>query len=52
MNTQFKSESLKGRDHMDDLGMDGRILLSIPKYCVQLRTGLIWMKIGTSDGLL
>jgi hypothetical protein len=27
MNTKFKSVNLKGRDHAEDLGVDGRIIL-------------------------
>jgi hypothetical protein len=27
MHTEFRSENLKGRDHSEDLGVDGRIIL-------------------------
>jgi hypothetical protein len=27
MNTKFLSENMRGRDHMEDLGIDGRIML-------------------------
>jgi len=39
---------LKGRDHLEDKGVDGRIIL---KYGVKLRNGLIWLKIGIAGGL-
>jgi hypothetical protein len=27
MNTELKSENQKGRDHLEDLGVDGRIIM-------------------------
>jgi hypothetical protein len=41
---------MKGRDHMADLGEDGRIKLKcIVKTCgVRMWTGFIWLRIGTS----
>jgi hypothetical protein len=46
--------SPRGRDHVRDLGVDGRIILKwILKKCgVKVWTGLIWLRIGTGGGLL
>jgi hypothetical protein len=40
----FYSENVKGRDILRDLGVDRRIIL--------IWTGLIWLRIGSSSGLL
>jgi len=44
----------KGRDHSEDLNVDGRILLerTLGKYGGKLWTGCIWLNTGTSGGLL
>jgi hypothetical protein len=52
--TKFWSENLKGRDHSEDLGVDGRI---IPEFFLgkcggKVWTGCIRLRIGTSGGLL
>jgi hypothetical protein len=53
MRTVFWSENLKGRDHFEDLGIDGKILeLSLGKYGRKVWTGCIWIRIGTSGRLL
>jgi hypothetical protein len=53
MNTIFGLENLKGRDHLEDQGIDSRILEWIlGKLGRILWTGLIWLKIRTSGGLL
>jgi len=53
MHTVFWLENLKGRDHSEDLGMNGRILEWIlEKFGGNMWTGVIWLRIGTSDGLL
>jgi hypothetical protein len=51
---RFCSESLKGRDHSENLGVDGMIILEwiLQKYDGNLWTGFIWLRIGTSGGLL
>jgi hypothetical protein len=46
-------ENLKGRDHSEDLGADGKILERIvEKEGGKVWTGCSWFKIGTSGGLL
>jgi hypothetical protein len=54
LNTVFWSEILKGADHLEDLGVDGRIILewSLGKYVRKVWTGFIWLRIRTIDGLL
>jgi hypothetical protein len=45
------SENLKGRDHSEDLGVDGRISdWILEKWGWKLWTGFIWLRIGTSGG--
>jgi hypothetical protein len=45
---------LKGRDHSEDLGVDTKIILEriVRKYGEETWTGFIWLRIGTSGGLL
>jgi hypothetical protein len=47
-------ENLKGRDHSEDLGVDGKITLEwiLGKYSGKVWTGFIWLSIGTSGKLL
>ena len=42
------------RDHLEGPGVEGRIILSriFRKYDVGARTGLMWLRIGTSGGHL
>jgi len=50
---KFWSENLKVRDHSEDLGVDGRIVLEriLEKQGGKLWTDFIWLGIGTSGGL-
>jgi hypothetical protein len=54
MYTQLSSKILRERDHSEDLIVDGRIILELilEKYDGGLRTGCIWLRIGTIGGLL
>jgi hypothetical protein len=38
------------RDYLENLGLDGRIILE--EYSGRVWTGLIWLRIRTSGGLL
>jgi hypothetical protein len=44
----------EGRDHSEDLGVDRRIILEwiLGKWGRKTWTGFIWLRIGTSGGLL
>jgi hypothetical protein len=44
----------KGRGHSEGVGVDGRIILEwiLEKQGGKLWTGCIWLRIGTSSGLL
>jgi hypothetical protein len=46
--------NLNGRDHLGDLGVDGKIVFmsSLKKWYMRLCTGFIWLGIRTSDGML
>jgi hypothetical protein len=47
-------EDLKGRDHLEDLSVEGRIILqwTLEKQGRKMWTGCIWLRIWTSGGLL
>jgi len=53
-NTVFWLENLKGRDHSEDLDIDGRIILEriLGKYGGDVWTGFIWFRIRTNGKLL
>jgi hypothetical protein len=46
-------EKLKGKNHLRNQGVDGRIILRwiFRKYVVEVWTGFIWLRIGASRGL-
>jgi hypothetical protein len=48
-----QSENLKGTDHLGDKGRDGRVILKwiLKKQDMRVRIGVIWVRIGTSNGL-
>jgi hypothetical protein len=43
-------ENLKGRDHLENLGIDGKIILEwiLNRWDGKLWTGLIWLVLGIS----
>jgi len=52
--TVFWCGNLRERDHLVDLGVYGRIILSwiFRKWDVRVRTGSSWLRIGTGGGHL
>jgi hypothetical protein len=54
MHTKFWWKNLMERVHLEDLGVDVRILLKhiFKKWDWEEWTGLIWLMIGTVNGLL
>jgi hypothetical protein len=47
------SECVKGRDRLEDLGADARVLKwTFGKQGKKLLTGFVWFRIRTSGGLL
>jgi len=54
MNTKFWLENLKGRDQLEGLDVDGRIILEwvLGDKGGKVWTGWIWLRIGTSGGPL
>jgi hypothetical protein len=52
--TIFWLDNLKGRVHAEDPGVEGKIILEriLGKYIGELWTEFIWLRIGTSGGLL
>jgi hypothetical protein len=54
MHSKFWSEKLKETGLSDDLGVYGRIILYgiLQEQVGKLWTGFIWLRTGTSDGIL
>jgi hypothetical protein len=52
MQTTFWLGNLKGRDHLEDLGIDGRIIFewTLGKFGGRVCTGCIWLRIGPVVG--
>jgi hypothetical protein len=44
----------EGENHSRELAAAGRIILKLilEKHCMRVPTGFIWLRIGTSGGLL
>jgi hypothetical protein len=49
-----KKKNLKGRDHSEDLGVSGKIILKwiLSKYGEKVWTVYIWFRLRASGGLL
>jgi hypothetical protein len=47
------TKNLKGRDHLEDLGVEGKIILEwiLKRQRGMVWTGLIWLRTGGSGGL-
>jgi hypothetical protein len=53
MHTGFWWGNLREDDHLEDLGIDGRIILKwVFKKWMGAWTGLIWLRIGTGGRLM
>jgi hypothetical protein len=54
MHKKFWSVDVKGRDHLEDLGVDETVILKwiLRKYGGKVWIGFIWLRVGISGGLL
>ena len=50
----FGGDDLRAREQLEDLGVDGKIILRwiFSKWDLAVWTGLIWFRIGTGGGHL
>jgi hypothetical protein len=53
-NTQFHSVNPRGRNHLGELGKDGRMILNfvLKKQNAAVAVGLNWLRIGYSDSFV
>ena len=54
MHTGSWCGNLKDRDHLESLGIDGRIIIKwlLKKWDREAGTALLWLKIGAGGGCL
>jgi hypothetical protein len=54
VHTGFWWGNLRERNQFEDVGVDGKIILNgiFKKWDGEAWTGLVWLRIGTCDGLL
>jgi hypothetical protein len=54
MHKNIWSENVKGRDLSEETGVDGKIILKriLGKQGGKVWIGFIWLRVGTSGGLL
>ena len=53
MHTRLLWGNLRRTDHLEELGVDGRILkMDLKDVVWGAWTGLIWLRIGTGGGLM
>ena len=52
MQAGFKYGDLMGIDHLEDLSVDGRVILKLifQEWDGDVWTGLLWLKTGTGGG--
>jgi len=52
MHRGFWWDNLRKRDHLEDIGVDGRIILKfiLKTWDGEEWTGLMWLRITTGDG--
>jgi hypothetical protein len=46
MHTIFWLGNLKGRDHSEDLGINGNISMDVRELRLEVWTGFMWLRIG------
>jgi hypothetical protein len=54
IHTKCCFESPNGKHHLENIGVDGRIILKwfLEKESAKICTGFFWLRIGTIGGLL